>query len=401
MSRRAQVLDSLSQAVAALLLRDPFYAHVVMNLRRRVADDVDTAAVTVVGGQPWLLVNEGFWLDTLQDDNLKRGILRHEILHIVLGHLVRHQAFTDKLKFNIAADLAVNSLIPRSELPANALTAVMRFPVQVENRRFHLKVGDRVSGQTAEWYYQRLAEPSDPDVDAQVAILFGAGCERWEGDPGPIGSALAAAIQSAIRSMGPSCVSSLPPQLRNAIDAIGLSGRQVLDWRRALRCFSGRSRRTRLVTTLKRPSKRFGSTPGVRVRSKSHVVVAVDTSGSIDQQCLGRFFEQVHAIWRTGATVTILEADNEVRGVSEYRGKAIQPKGGGGTDFDPAIKWVNERANIVDALVYFTDADGARTVPCRKRMMWLVHRQGGGSERPNCANAGEMVFWMGDDQDTG
>jgi predicted metal-dependent peptidase len=388
MSRSSATLESVGRAISALLLKQPFHAHVLMGMRRLVTEEVETAAVTVREGRVCLLVNPSFWLDRLSSDRHRQGVLQHEVLHVVLGHLIRHQAFGDKQRFNVAADLAVNCLIGMEELPAGALhVGIPGLLDELDQRDF----------QTVDWYYQRLLQPAASSALQSAAASVGAGSEAWgDADPRLAGSALADLVGRGVRALGSGGMARLPAMLRRLVAAANPAGEPPLDWRRVLRVFSGRSRRTRLATTLKRPSKRYGRVPGVRVRSRSHVAVAIDTSGSVDSAQLSRFMQEVDAIRRTGTTVTLIHADHAVRHVEEYRGGVPELQGGCGTDFDPAIEWVNGRRHLVDGLIYFTDAEGPRSVPCRCRLLWLVvgAQAADDDARPGCALPGERVVRM-------
>lgn len=386
MDRSAEAQASIGRAIAALLLKQPFHAHVLMGMKRQVTGDVETAAVSMREGRICLLVNPSFWLDRLASDRHRQGVLQHEVLHVVLGHLVRHHAFGDKQRFNVAADLAVNCLVGLEELPPGALHVAT--PGLLDGP-------DQLAFQTVDWYFERLLQPAAEDAAESAASMSGAGCEAWaDVDPALATSAVGELVSRSARTLGSSGMARLPQALRRAVEAADPSVEAPVDWRRVLHVFSGRSRRTRLGTTLKRASKRYGRVPGVRVRSLSHVAVAIDTSGSIDADQLARFMREVDRIWRTGTMVTLIHADDAVRHTELYRGAAPELQGGCGTDFDPAIAWVNARRHLVDGLVYFTDADGPRTAPCRCRLLWLVS---GGSERhdrPRCALPGERVVRM-------
>lgn len=381
-----EALNSVGRTVSALLLRHPFHAHVLMGMKRIITTEIGTAAVTIRDGRVCLLVNPAFWLRTITSDRHRQGVLQHEVLHVVLGHLVRHLAFADKERFNVAADLAVNCLVGMEELPSGALhVAVPGLLGEDDQQEF----------ETADWYYERLLQPgASSALDAATGVT-GAGCEAWmDIDARTAMAASGELISRCVRAIGERGMARLSPMLRELIERADPSAQPVLDWRRVLRMFSGRSRRTRLATTLKRASKRYGRVPGVRVRARSHIAVVIDTSGSIDSEQLGRFMHEVHGIWRTGTTITLIHADDAVRHVEPYRGTVPELQGGCGTSFDPAIEWVNQRRHAVDGLVYFTDADGPRTVPCHCRLLWLVSEGSERQGRPRCVLPGERMVRM-------
>ncbi len=130
-----------------------------------------------------------------------------------------------------------------------------------------------------------------------------------------------------------------------------------LPWRMVLRLFVGNASKTRLQNTLKRASKRFGTTPGIKIRRRHRLLVAIDTSGSIGQPELDTFFKEVFFLWRAGADFDIVECDTRVNRRYPYRGQPpTHLSGRGGTDFNEALDLATR--DRPDGLIYFTDGDG-------------------------------------------
>ena len=87
--------------------------------------------------------------------------------------------------------------------------------------------------------------------------------------------------------------------------------------------------------------------------------VVIDTSGSIDERLLGIFLSEINSlIVMTGCEVVLVDCDAEVQQVSTHRMpiRGYTAKGGGGTDFRPAIEAL--RRTTPDVAVYFTDLMG-------------------------------------------
>ena len=86
----------------------------------------------------------------------------------------------------------------------------------------------------------------------------------------------------------------------------------------------------------------------------------------------------MHSIWRQGSQVTIVEADNQVRSAWDYLGSSPEKaRGRGGTNFDPALQWLNEAKPRYDAAVYFTDGKAAAPKvrpPCD--VLWVLPPDG-------------------------
>jgi predicted metal-dependent peptidase len=146
-----------------------------------------------------------------------------------------------------------------------------------------------------------------------------------------------------------------------------------------LRLFGASSRRTRVVHTIRRVSKRYGTRPGIKIKRFQKLLVAIDTSGSIDTDALELFFSEVRGMWRNGAEITVLECDAVVQRVYPYRGEMPNVvSGGGGTDFDPVFEYINTQRKIIyDGLIYLTDgwAD-TPTIRPACRVLWVITPDG-------------------------
>ena len=106
-----------------LLMNDnPFYGMYLLGVNKYEVDhSIPVAAVAMEGYNFKLLLRKGGYLTLPESQQI--GVLKHEILHISLGHLgpyYRNRCPDHKI-FNIAADLEINQYIPRDELPESAL----------------------------------------------------------------------------------------------------------------------------------------------------------------------------------------------------------------------------------------------------------------------------------------
>ena len=101
---------------------------------------------------------------------------------------------------------------------------------------------------------------------------------------------------------------------------------------------------------------------------RSEVAFVIDTSGSIGEPDLARFLAEVVAVQKvTGSTLRVIAADCEVKTDKTYQSTlssvpqlvaqiSKQLKGGGGTDFRPAIELLSK--NPPDVAIYLTDFYG-------------------------------------------
>ena len=104
--------------------------------------------------------------------------------------------------------------------------------------------------------------------------------------------------------------------------------------------------------------------PTLRSNELPRLVIAVDTSGSIDQADLDQFAAEVSAILEMAAEteITVLYCDTRIQGEPEIFTRADLPltlkaQGGGGTDFRPPFAWIEEQQEQPAALIYLTDMD--------------------------------------------
>ena len=158
-----------------------------------------------------------------------------------------------------------------------------------------------------------------------------------------------------------------------------------LQWRRLLRLYHHNSKKTKLQNTIRRPSKRYHRVPGIKVKNRSKIVVALDTSGSIPNREFQRFFGEIHAIWKTQNEVHILECDDQIQASYPYKGLIpVLVQGRGNTQFDAPIVWANQEK--ADLLLYFTDGYGPPPkIKERMPIIWLISSQGIRSNQPEWA----------------
>jgi len=398
------VADEVSRGIVALLLKEPFYGHLLSGVVRRIDDKVPTAAVSLTPHGLHLIVNPEFFMKELKKDE-RVAVIKHEALHLLFRHLYRPLIQKGDAKlFNIAADLVVNQHVAPWPLPEMAVT-LRAFPDM-----------DLEANQTLEWYYEKLkslnnamqsgnASESPQSVEALQRVMgepqqgdhsfwFAGGGEGF-GESGPEGSGGGSVLSEGLRRAMEADLErhllrardhsaskgwgNLPAEIRTELDAIAQRRKPQIDWKRTLRLFASSGYRTEVVATNRRMSKRFGTFPGIRIRRKQRLAVVIDTSGSIGEEVLEVFFREIYGIWKNDAEVMVLECDADVQRAYDYKGKTPKAvEGGGGTSFDPALAWVsNPRNGPFDACIYLTDGYASEPeVRPRCPMLWVITANG-------------------------
>ena len=104
--------------------------------------------------------------------------------------------------------------------------------------------------------------------------------------------------------------------------------------------------------------------PGVRSEGAGEIAIAVDCSGSINARQLGLFEAEIRSILegQRPSRVHVLYFDTEVHKAEVYQAGqpiSLTPVGGGGTNFAPCFRWLDERGIVPQTLVFLTDLCGA------------------------------------------
>lgn len=111
--------------------------------------------------------------------------------------------------------------------------------------------------------------------------------------------------------------------------------------------------------TRMRPSRRYGFFQmGSRYDFTTNILVAVDTSASISDKDLNRFFSAVNEFFRHGVKqLDVIQFDFELQGEVQSMKKSspqIKVRGRGGTSFQPAYDYC-ARHKEYNGLIFFTD----------------------------------------------
>ena len=165
----------------------------------------------------------------------------------------------------------------------------------------------------------------------------------------------------------------------------------IADWKKYFRRYIGNEFSDIIRKSRKRESKRFPDAAGNRHKHKSHILVAIDTSGSVSMPEYNEFFGQI----RTMKDVTFHVVECDARIQHEYDFTGIVPQtlhGGGGTDFQPVVDLYNQNRRKYEGLVYFTD--GYCGIPCDtpKETLWVISSNGDQQRNKYLVNGASVVF---------
>ena len=362
----------LDRAVKTLLIREPFYGLFLLNLNRYYGDKCDTACVCRNGINTELCVNKKFW-DTLSDDE-QLAILRHELSHILFKHITSSEYFGDHNKFNKAADCEVNSYIPVLQKDPYCYPAHWN----LENNK------------GTKFYYEKLPdEPDQPQDDSGNSYDPNDSHASWK-DFQDLSDTEKQLIENQIdyqaKNTAETCqklIGSIPGELKEYLDSLFKIKPQVFNWKAYFRRVIGNLITSELYLTRMRPSRRFPDSRGVKFKRKPHVLVGVDTSGSVNDKELEDFFSEIYYLWKSGVKVTIAQMDTKIEHIEEYNGKFNKEiYGRGGTEFTDLINYYNERKKDFSTLVIFTDGYVSLNLPPFRNGVWVITKNGQHQDYP-------------------
>jgi len=394
---------NLNDHTHRLLIQEPFFAALSRRIDKMADTGIPTAGVRVNPDTGYfeLRYNPEFF-NELSDDE-RSGVLIHEFYHLVFEHVTgripdelagvmasnnptQAQAQLFKL-WNIAADLSINCLIGRNRLPEACC-----FPGEG-------MFEDMPEGQTAEWYFSSLkkkveeqesqsgpggegqpgegeGQPSggfDPDNAGQFDSH-----DDWGGSPGDASNEIAkerlkdavkkAANEAAQANSWGSVSSSIRKEIMDRITA-------RVDWKKVLRYFVKTSQRADKTSTVRRLNKRFPYIhPGRKVRRTASIAVSIDQSGSVSDQMLVTFFNELNKLSDV-AEFTVIPFDTKVAEDKVYTWKKNERRKWervmyGGTCFNAPTKYVNARK--FDGHIILTDMEAPKPVASKCQRMWMT-----------------------------
>lgn len=376
----------IENAVVRLLIRRPFYGHLLLGLRRRPVSAGEAAVgITICHGTPTLLVDPAAFatFSAAEQEALLEHLLKH-LLHLhPLRRKERHGGTWD-----LACDLAINPGI--ADLPAGV----------ARPERYHLAVG-----WSAEEYYRHLHRP------LASGNLDGAGFGDAEQDTGThIGDG-----EETVRQRDAAATAldthqcwqeadSTPQQLaeevvrRLVVEASRRSAGEIpgelqpliqrwlqpplLPWPQILRQFVATAGRVGRTTTWKREHRRFGhDTPGLRKRRRLDLLIGVDVSDSTNQRPLREAFarEVLNIARGRDSRITVLYAGSRIQQISTFsHAPAVVEvySGGGFTDLRPVFAHARSMQPRPAAVIYLTDGYGTAPEHPDFPTLWVLTAAG-------------------------
>lgn len=369
----------------------PYYAAVLAKLAPVADPSVKRMAVSLHDGRFYLHVNvESF----IAEPQYLRGILLHEVHHVVLGHLT-HPKFADveepelmELAVEMSANENVEEPLPDPitwrQYSACGVRAGQSTMEKYEALVSHLrKTGARPRPQAGS------SGPRGGTAAGMQPLDDHRFLRRGDRSPGGV-TQNALLLSRAVEEAPPRppeeepharrwlLAGTTPGRLVEELAGTSLAPEAYLDWKEALRMFVARARAP--VHSWSRPSRRFpdriyevpGRTWLPRRTDEPQLLVAIDTSLSMTRPELEEIARQLGELGER-ARLVVAECDVEVTRVYPFAGRIESVTGRGGTDLRPVFEPSFLGAHRVDGVVYFTDGEGpAPEAPPPVPTLWIL-----------------------------
>ena len=163
---------------------------------------------------------------------------------------------------------------------------------------------------------------------------------------------------------------NIPGELADLIHRLMHIEPPKFDWKAYLRRFVGNSSVVYTKKLRRKYNKRYSANPGLKIKFKNHILVGVDTSGSVNNDELKEFFTELTHMHKTGHKITVVQCDTKINSIEEFNPKKDwNIHGRGGTSFQPVIDHYNKSSYT--ALIYLTDGEAYAPDNCPKNTLWV------------------------------
>lgn len=378
----------LQQTTKNLIYKDPFYGHIALGLSKKFSNQISTACATIRNIEIELLFNENFFNSL--NDNQQVGLMQHELAHVCLFHLLHACDYNNKNVWNIACDMTINQYIDKSCLPPKAILPTSFPDITLDEY------------QDTKYYYNKLIENLDSSEKLKRLVqymdnggLTSASHELWGQIDGfknsndisssSIRSLVQKQLESQIRDVYENVLNKLPGMvpgyLRDFVSDLILKKEQILDWRLVVRSFRSYCEKQQHYITSSRINKRYQDNAALSFRNKKKILIGLDTSGSITNELLEDFFQQVLHLQRTGTEISICEWDVGIQRIYDFNNKNkwknTKVKGGGGTNPYQVVEELNNN-NSYNSAIMFTDGfiSGEWDKKISKPILWVITKDG-------------------------
>jgi predicted metal-dependent peptidase len=274
--------------------------------------------------------------------------------------------------FNIAADIEINQYIDSDYLPEGGLTLEtfkeLELPTKAGTKIYYDLLDQACEDGTCEALNNVLQKmDGDSPYDHKTWKEFD---DLSEADKKLVHKQVEHQLKETAEQTVKRC-GNVPGELADIIHRLTHVEPASFDWKGYLKRFIGNSTISYTKKLRRKYNKRYAGNPGLKIKFKNHILVGVDTSGSVSNDELKEFMNELVHMHKTGHKITVAQCDTQINSIEDFNPKKDWDiKGRGGTEFQPVIDHYNE-AKKYTALVYLTDGECYSPEECPTNTLWV------------------------------
>ncbi len=333
--------EKITQAKTKLMLENPYFGSLVTSIELRVNNNI--ASFRPLGD---VLEYNDEYLEVL-DINEVSTILANAAMHQALFHSNRGK---DKVSsvWNLASDYAINDLLVDNGfmLPPMANYA-SRFEMLYAEQIYQILLAEldlQDNDETLDEQEKQSEEFEEQDLPENLLAQ-----EEYE--------LLLEQLNMKLEKHG-----DLPKGIERFIES---KKEAQISWRDELYRYVNIHAKSdyRMFPSSKKHLYRGIALPSI-YGEELKIVVAIDTSASIDDELLKTFLAELYEIMQvfTHYVIELIECDATIQNIQRLTPQEpLEPmlKGGGGTDFRPVFEYIETMNEDFKFLIYFTDGKGS------------------------------------------
>lgn len=364
----------IQETILKLLLKEPFYGHIASKLTIKKDSKIKKIQLNVY---PQLVLYYNYdWFNKLNDD-MKYGVILHELIHIVLQHPMRRGS-RDKQYWAVACDLAVNQYID----------PIYKDDSWIDIEIVALELDIKIQyWQSSEYYYDLLKKMkinvTGASTGGEALITFNN--KEFKSDLIP-DQDLNKNSMSLLKTITSQSINTNGSNLEGLND---LYSDYLLDWREVLKKFLSTKGKRDKKKSYKKVSRRFDGYPGNIYNKGLEALIALDESGSMPNSFIDIYLKELKEINKiTGVKIKIVRFDTEcstpvpLKQYIEEKGRLKQ----GSTNFTPIFEIADQLK--IPIVIIFTDGKGICPESVNQKVLWLLTKDG-----ENPSNFGEVMYF--------
>lgn len=380
--------QNLTKICKDLMLDQPFYGLLLLNLNKEWSDKVPTAGVGLDGINYKLYINPEFWT-TLTEDQ-KKGLLQHELMHIAFFHITEYKHLRNHELANISQDIEINQKIQADWLPPEGCTldkfADYGLLPDEGTNIYYDKLSKESQKGTGNGAGQSLLDAIQEAIDNGTMKTQGQGKNNmnvpqhdWD-DFENLTDTEQKLVDKQLEVMLSEVVDqvqkmrgTVPANVLQRLEALKKIEPPKFNWRAYLRRYIGNSAKNSIRKTKRKQSKRFELDFGIKIQEHSHILIAIDSSASVSDDEIYEFMNEIHHMYKCGHDFTLVFADTQMQDPIKYRPSLpIEIKKRGGTDFNPVVDYYLQYRKKYTTLIYLTDGEAPAPQAPVKNILWVL-----------------------------